>query len=157
MLSEATTHGGLSVTQMRAEVAHERINPDAFDWLAIQMPCVELAATLRFSEAAPVGGLITGSTEAKILDEGFQQYRAIRVARVPVLGQASADQREGARGEVATLDPRQDQEAGVIDDEVHERHRGDATVSRPRRLGLAGRPQGLQARQPPQLAKGPGE
>src|ERR1017187_4262239 len=78
---------GLSVAEIRTEVAHERINPDALDGLCVAM-------------------------------EGIEQDGAIRVASVPVFGQASADQAEGARGEVATGNPRQDEEAGVIDDEV---------------------------------------
>src|ERR1019366_5649482 len=109
---------GLSVAEMRTEVAHERINPDALDGLCVAMEGIELAASLGITQVLPVGGFVASAGEARLFDEGFEQDGAIRVASVPVFGQASADQAEGARGEVATGNPRQDEEAGVIDDEV---------------------------------------
>ena len=96
----------------------QRINPDAFDGLCVAMQGVELAASLRVTEVLPVGGLVASAGEARLLDEGFEQDRTIRVASVPVLGQASADQGEDARGEILAVDPRQDEEAGIVDDEV---------------------------------------
>ena len=100
------------------EVARERINPDAFDGLCVAMQGVELAAALRVAEMLPVGGLVAGAGKARLLDEGFEQHRPIGVAGMPVIGQASADQGEDARGQVFAVDPRQDEEAGVVDDEV---------------------------------------
>ena len=109
---------GLSVAEMRTEVAHERIDPDAFDRLCVAMQGVELAASLRVAEVLPVGGFVASAGKARLFDEGFEQDWAIRVASMPVLGQASADQGEDAGGEVTAMDPRQDEEARVIDDEV---------------------------------------
>src|ERR1022692_477356 len=91
---------GLSVAEMRTEVAHERINPDALDWFCVAMERIELAASLCVSKILPVGGFVAGAGEARLLDKGFQQDGAIGVAGVPVLGQASTDQGEHARGEV---------------------------------------------------------
>ena len=108
----------LSVTEMSAEVADERIDPDAPDGLGVAMQSIELASTLGVSEILPVGGLVASACEARFLDEGFQQDRTVRIAGMPVVRQASADQGEGARGEVATLYPGQDEEARVVDDEV---------------------------------------
>jgi hypothetical protein len=56
--------------------------------------------------------------EARLLDEGLQQHRAVRVARVPVTRQSSADEGEDTRGKVTTLNPRQDQKSRIVDDEV---------------------------------------
>src|ERR1035438_8924388 len=111
---------GLSVAEMRTEVAHERINPDALDGLCVAMEGIELAASLGITQVLPVGGFVASAGEARLFDEGFEQDGAIRVASVPVFGQAWADQAEGARGEVATGNPRQDEEAGVIDDRSEE-------------------------------------
>ena len=108
----------LSGAELPLEVARERVDPDAFDGLGVAMQGVELAATLRIAEVLPVGGLVAGAGKARLLDEGFEQDRPIGIAGLPVIGQASADQGEDARGEVFAVDPRQDQEAGIIDDEV---------------------------------------
>src|SRR5450759_604874 len=108
----------LCVAELRSEVANERIYPDAFDGLRVAMESVELAASLGITQVLPVGGFVAGAGEARLFNEGFEQQRAIRVASVPVFGQASTDQREGARGEVTTGYPRQDEEARVVDDQM---------------------------------------
>jgi hypothetical protein len=104
--------------EMLAEVPRERINPDAFDGLCVAMQCVELTSALRVAEILPVGGFVASAREAWLFDEGFQQYRAIGIACVPVLGQAPAGQGKDPRGEVFTVYPRQNEEARVVDDEV---------------------------------------
>ena len=108
----------LSAAELPLEVARQRIDPDALDRLCMAMECVELAASLGIPEILPVGGLVASAGEAQLLDEGFQQDRAIGVAGVPIIGQASADQSEDPRSEVFTANPWQDEEAGVVDDEV---------------------------------------
>lgn len=108
----------LSVAKMSAEVADERIDPDALNGLGIAMQSIELAASLRISEILPVGGLVASACKAWFLDEGFHQDRTVRVAGMPIVRQALADAGEDVRSEVATLYPRQDEESGVIDDEV---------------------------------------
>src|ERR1700686_4192822 len=104
--------------EMLVEVPHERINPDAFDGLCVAMQCVEFTATSRVAKILPVGGFVASACKARLFDEGFQQYRAIGIASVPVLGQATADQGKDPRGKVFTVYPRQDEEARVVDDEV---------------------------------------
>src|SRR5208282_3895347 len=100
----------LFLAEMLVEVPRERIDPDAFDGLCVAMQCVEFAAALRVAEILPVGGFVASACEAWLFDEGFQQYRAIGVARVPVLGQAPAGQAKDPRGKVFTINPRQDEE-----------------------------------------------
>jgi len=108
----------LFVTELPLEIAHERINPDAFDGLFVAMQGIELAAALGIPEILAVGGLVAGARKARFLDEGFEQDRAIGVTGVPVGGQTPAHQGEDARGEVLAMDPRQDEEAGVVHDQV---------------------------------------
>ena len=108
----------LTVAKRRTKVARQRINPDALDGLCVAMEGVELATSLCVTEVLPVGGFVAGAGEAGFLNEGFQQDRTICVASVPVLGQASADQSEHTRSEIFAVDPRQNQEAGIVDDEV---------------------------------------
>src|SRR5271163_677235 len=110
--------GDLLRAEVLVEVPRERINPDAFDGLCLAMQCVEFAAALRVAEILPVGGFVASACEARLFNEGFQQYRAIGIARVPILGQAMADQGKDPRSEVFTVYPRQDEEARVVDDEV---------------------------------------
>jgi len=108
----------LPVAEWALEVAHERINPDALDGLCMAVQDVEFSPTLRIAEVSPVGGLVAGAGKARFLDEGFEQDRAIGVTGVPIGGQTPAHQGEDARGEVLAMDPRQDEEAGVVHDQV---------------------------------------
>src|SRR5271170_2726473 len=108
----------LSATKVPTEVGHQRVDPDALDRLCAAMQGVELAATLRVTEVLPVGGLIASAGEAWLFDEGFEQDWSIRITSEPVLCQALADQGEDAGGEITAIDPRQDEEARVIDHEV---------------------------------------
>src|SRR5208337_763582 len=110
--------GILSVAELGLEVARDRIDPDAFDRLSIAMQNVELAAALGVAEVLPVGGFVASAGKARLLDEGFEQDGPIGVARIPVIGQSSAHQGEDARSQVLATDPRQDEEAGIVYDEV---------------------------------------
>jgi hypothetical protein len=108
----------LAIAEMALEVACKRIDPDAFDRLRVAMLDVELAATLRFADLLPVGCLVAGAGKARFFDEGFEQDRPIGIAGLPVIGQSLSCQGEDAGSEIFAVDPRQDQEAGVIDNEM---------------------------------------
>ena len=69
---------GLSVAEMRTEVAHERIDPDALDGLCVAMEGVELAASLGITQVLPVGGFVAGAAEAIRLHEGQGWLRLLR-------------------------------------------------------------------------------
>src|ERR1017187_7405943 len=103
---------------MSAEVVRERIDPNALDRLTVSVERVELTTPLSVTEISPVGRLVASACKARLLDEGFQQDGTIRVASLPVLSQASADQGKDTRGEITTLYPWQDEKARVIDDQV---------------------------------------
>src|ERR1039457_5068339 len=110
--------GKLSAAEFPLEVARERIDPDALDGLSVAMQGIDLATALRIAQASPVGSLVAGARKARLYEEGFEQDRPIGVAGVPGIGQSLNGQGEDARGQVFAVDPRQDQEAGVVDDEV---------------------------------------
>jgi hypothetical protein len=82
------------------------------------MESIEFAPSLGIPEILPVGSAVASACKAGFLDEGLQQYRSIRIPGVPVVGQAFTDQGQDARGQIPTLDPRQDKEARVVDDQV---------------------------------------
>jgi len=73
----------LSVAKTLIEVAHERIDPDAFDGLCVAMQGVEFAAALGVAEMLPVGSFVAGAGKARLLDEGFKQHRSIGIAGLP--------------------------------------------------------------------------
>jgi hypothetical protein len=108
----------LAIAERALEVTYKRIDPDAFDRPIVSMQRIKLAAALRVAEVLPVRSLVTGASKARLLDEGFEQDRPIGIAGMPVLGQSLSGQGEDARGEVFAADPRQDEEAGIIDDQV---------------------------------------
>src|SRR6266849_592855 len=60
----------LSVAELSVEVAHERIDPDAFDGLSVAMQGVEFATALGIAKVLPVGSLVAGAGKARLLDEG---------------------------------------------------------------------------------------
>lgn len=112
------------MTETSTIIGHERIDPNALDRRAAAMMGIELAPPLGVAEVEPVGSTIASTGETGLVDEGFKENRPIGVAGLPVLGQAAARERERARGEVMTRNPRQDEEAGVVDHkmEVLNRH-----------------------------------
>ena len=101
-----------------SEIRNQRINPNTFDGFALQMQGIQFAAALGVAEILPVGGFITGSDEARFLDERFEQHWSIGVADKPVRSQTLRSKGEDARGEVFAADPWKDEKPGVIDDEV---------------------------------------
>ena len=108
----------LSAAELSGKVAGEGIDPDALDGLSIAVQPIEFAAALGVAQTQPICGLVAGAGESGLLDEGLQQHRSIGVSDMPVFGQATGGQSQDPRGEVLALDPRQDEEAGVVDDEV---------------------------------------
>lgn len=106
------------VAELSTEVAYQRVDPDAFDGFTSSMEGVELAASLSVAEILPVRGFVTVAGEARLLDEGFYQDRPVCVPHVPVVCQTASGESQDTRGEILALDPRQDEEARVVDDEV---------------------------------------
>ena len=63
-------------TEMSAKVAHEGIDPEAFNGLGVAMKLVELAAPLRVPEILPVGSFITSAAK-----RGFSTKVSSRTGR----------------------------------------------------------------------------
>jgi len=104
--------------QVLSEAGHQRKNPDAFNGKCAGMPGIEFAATACIAKVLPVGSAIARSAEAGLFDKGFKEHRAIAVASMPVVGQAAGNQAEEFGGQVPGAHPREDEETGVIYDEV---------------------------------------
>jgi len=66
----------------------------------------------------PVGRTVTRAGEAVSCDKGFQQQRAVAIAALPVHRESPGCQPQYLGGEVFRAYPGQDQEAGVVDDEM---------------------------------------
>ena len=75
-----------------------------------------------------MGGLIGDSAEAWLFDEGLEQDRTVAVLKLPVVSDPVRGPSQDGRCEILALDPRQDQESGIVD------HSMQAL------LALAGRP-----------------
>src|ERR1019366_4207536 len=104
--------------QHAGEVLAKRVQPAVLDGHDLLVDRALLAAADGLADMDPVGGLVASATVTYRLDEGFEQHRAIAVALMPMVGQLAGDQRQDLRGEPFGLDPGQDQEAGVVDDEL---------------------------------------
>ena len=97
------------------ELAIKWIDPNAFFRQVALMVYVELAAALCGADADPVGGLVGDASKAGLLDEGLEQDGSIAIVRLPVTGDGARCSCQDGRGQVSTLDPRQDQEARIVD------------------------------------------
>ena len=104
--------------QVLSEAGRQWKNPDAFDGERAGMRGIEFAMATRIAKVLPVGIAIACSTEAGLFDEGFEEHRAIAVAGEPVVGQAAVRQAEELGGQVSGAYPREDEETGIIDDEM---------------------------------------
>ena len=100
------------------EVGRERIDPDSFQWEHAGVGRVEFAAALRFANADPIGGLVTGAGKTLLLDEGLQQHGAVAIAVLPIKREQACSHAQQLRGEVLGRDPGEDEEAGVVHDQV---------------------------------------
>ena len=96
----------------------EGIEEDVFDGLEAEWGFVEFAAALGVADMKPVGGAVAGAAKALGVDEGFQEDGGEAVAAFPIVRELVSDASEDVRGEVGDVNPRQDQEAGVVDHEV---------------------------------------
>ena len=75
------------------------------------------AAAGGLADMDPVGGLVAGAAMTGSLHEGLEQDGAKAVTLVPVVRQLARDEGEDFRGQALRLDPRQHEEARVVDDE----------------------------------------
>ena len=110
--------GGSRSAESAAEVAPERVEPDVFPGQRVGTMHVEFAAALGLTDVGPVGGAVAGTGEAVGLHEGLQQERSVAVASLPVVRQAAAAASQHRGSEIAHLHPGQDQEAGVVHDQL---------------------------------------
>ena len=77
-----------------------------------------LAPAASITEVGPVGGLVAGADTAVFFDEGFGENDGMAVTLEPVLAKTFGGKRAEPGGEVSNLCPRQDEEAGVVDEEM---------------------------------------
>lgn len=77
-----------------------------------------LAASDGLTNVNPVGGVVASAAMARDFYEGLQQHRTVAVALMPVVGQLPCGHREDLRCKPFGLDPWQDHEARVVDDQL---------------------------------------
>jgi len=92
--------------------------PDVLDGQWGLVVCIELASTLCLTDVSPVGGAVAGSGESLTFDEGLQEDGAVAIANCPIVLYAASRHGEELGREIAAGDPRQDEKAGVVDDQV---------------------------------------
>ena len=96
----------------------EGVEKDPLYRKGIEVVTVELSASLCLPDIDPVGRTVTGAGKPFLFDKGFQKDGPESIASVPVLGKLLGDPSEQSGGEIAKRNPGQDEESGVIDDEV---------------------------------------
>ncbi len=104
-----------STIERSLPVFAEGSQPDVLFRLCSFVIPVIASSSLGGSDECPTGCLVDGAGVAWRFDEGLDHHGRGVVALGPVLGQVAADEGKGVRAEVGDLDPRQDQEPGVVD------------------------------------------
>lgn len=101
-----------------AEAFGEGLEVDVFDGFEANVFFVEFPSALGLADVDPVGRAVTGAVEAFGVDEGFEQHGFETVAVFPVVGDPSGGVGQNGGGEVSHLHPRENEKAGVVDDEM---------------------------------------
>ena len=92
--------GGGLLGEELAEAGSERVDPDALQRKGAGVSRVKLPSSLRGADADPVGGLVTGTLETLLLDEGLQQDGSVAVAVLPIKREQACSHAQQLRGEV---------------------------------------------------------
>jgi hypothetical protein len=102
--------------EKRAGLGVEWIEEDVFGGATLSLAgTIHAAAPLRDADLDPIGGAITGARETGRVHQGFQQKRLDLIGGPPVLRKLTGGVGEEVAGQIANTNPRQDQEATVID------------------------------------------
>ena len=96
----------------------EWVDVDVFDGGQAAVPAIELASSLCFSDSNPIGGVVTGVPEAISLNKRLQQDGFMAVAFCPIVAQTFGGCGQNAGRRVPHVDPRKDQEPGVVGNAV---------------------------------------
>jgi hypothetical protein len=70
------------------------------------------------AQRLPVGGAVTGTGEARGIDEGLGQQQGVAMGVLPIPGQAPQVKRQHPRGKIGQAPGRQHQEPRVVGDQV---------------------------------------
>jgi hypothetical protein len=79
-------------------MATKRIDEEQFGPKGSLAISIHAATSLGPSQGDPVGGPITGAAKALLLDQSFQQQRAVAVMLLPISGQLAGALRENLAG-----------------------------------------------------------
>ena len=109
----------------------QRIHPNRTDWFLFASLAVHSAAAFGCPQVPPVGRTIASSSEPFRVDEGFQQYGTLVIGPFPIAGELFGHQAQDVTGEAFDLDPRQKQEARILDDPLKPRLAGLRGPSNP--------------------------
>jgi len=107
--SEAKSAAKLLVERKKEHVLHRN---------CILVLDIEFATPLCLADMDPVRRAVARTLETVALNESLDQDRLVAIAFVPIPGQPSGDGAENPGGEVLGADPGENQEAGVVHDEV---------------------------------------
>ena len=72
----------------------------------------------RATQRLPVGGAVTSAGEPRGIDEGLGQQQRMAVNALPITREAAQIQPQHPRGQIGHLCIRQDQEAGIVDQQM---------------------------------------
>jgi len=93
----------------------ERIEPDGLLGEGSRVVDIQFSASPGLPYIDPIGSLVTSSTETRGLHEGFQQDRSVSIVCGPIIRNAFGHHGKQLRGKVLGTYPREDKEAGVVD------------------------------------------
>lgn len=100
------------------EVFGQGIEEDRLNRQDILVGAVPFASTLRAAHGDPIGRFVAGSLEASGVHEGLQKCEGVMVGPLPIGGKNLGHSSQEMRGQVGDSDPREDEESGILGEEI---------------------------------------
>ena len=126
-------HGVSSAIEAPFPIFTQRAEPDIFFRLIGFFVTIIATTALRHADVESAGGSIDAAVISGTFHEGFAQHRGDMISSLPIGHDVGAHTREDVTSEVEDADPRQDEEAGVVD---HQREVFDAQIEHPSDGGI---------------------
>ena len=79
---------------------------------------IQFSTSPGLADISPVSGTITGAGKAFLFHEGLKQDRGIAISSCPIVWQLFGDACQDAGSEIRRGDPGEDEESGVINNEM---------------------------------------
>lgn len=115
---KAMASSSVKMSKNLPEVFDKGIKKNRFDRNTMAMSRVPSPSTLCETHLNPISGPVTGSFKSGGIHEGFQEHQRMPIDPLPVLRKEFGHPPQEMRSQMGNLHPRQNKEAGILDDKL---------------------------------------